>query len=350
MPAKKSTAKKAAKPAAKKSANKTSATKKAVKQPAAAHSKDEPTTPARRRGRPPRQPADPAVNAGAAPVTPQQAMTDAANEPVLARKKASEFLKRPSHTPAIFKPTRRHTQIIFSIEDLREVLKKRQREEQRLADESAKAATAMKAPRVAQNVAVAPAKVTAATNPASVTPQAPVATKRAAASLADILGLSKGPAASGTSSGKTVPAKFQKYYDLLVELRREVSEELALHSKETLKRSQKEDSGDLSISVDAGTDSFDRDFALSMLSTEQEALKEIEAAIQRIYKGTYGVCEVTGEPIKAERLEAVPFTRFSLEGQKQHEATHRRRVDRGGTFLNEGGGETISFGDDDGDN
>ena len=86
-----------------------------------------------------------------------------------------------------------------------------------------------------------------------------------------------------------------------------------------------------------------------MVSSEQEALKEIEDAIERVFKGSYGVCEITGETISAERLEAVPFTRFSLEGQRQHELTRRRRVSRGGTFLSEGA-EGVSFGDDNDDN
>ena len=45
--------------------------------------------------------------------------------------------------------------------------------------------------------------------------------------------------------------------------------------------------------------------------------------------GTYGVCEVTGEPIDKERLTAVPFARFSLEGQKEFERNNRRKIDRG---------------------
>ena len=102
--------------------------------------------------------------------------------------------------------------------------------------------------------------------------------------------------------------------------------------------------------MDAGTDTFDRDFALSLLSGEQEALNEIEASLKRIFNGTYGICEETGEAINPERLGAVPFTRFSLEGQRQHESTSIRRVSQAGAFLNEGSGEAISFGDDDGDN
>ena len=83
---------------------------------------------------------------------------------------------------------------------------------------------------------------------------------------------------------------------------------------------RRRDAGDLSAygqhMADAGTDTFDRDFALSMVASEQEALSEIDAAIKRIHDGTYGVCEITQKPIDKERLLAVPFTRYSAEAQK----------------------------------
>jgi RNA polymerase-binding transcription factor DksA len=63
--------------------------------------------------------------------------------------------------------------------------------------------------------------------------------------------------------------------------------------------------------ADAATDEFDHDLALAALSAEQNALYEVEAAIRRIVNGTYGVCEVSGEPIPAARLKAVPWTRFT---------------------------------------
>jgi DnaK suppressor protein len=71
--------------------------------------------------------------------------------------------------------------------------------------------------------------------------------------------------------------------------------------------------------ADAGTDTFDRDFALGMLSSEQDALYEIDEALNRIRDGTYGKCELTGKPIEAERLEAIPWTRFSAAAEKQLE-------------------------------
>jgi DnaK suppressor protein len=316
MPAKKKTA--AKKPAAKKSATKkTPAKKTAVKKSAAkkvAKRKTAARTPAKKKTAGKNKAAEGDANGKNLP-------------------KASEILNRTKHhTPAIFKVgSRKAAPVVFSLEDVREILKKRAKEE-------AKAAPQKKA---AKKAAAKPAE------PLLDTPQ--VKSTHAAASLADILGFGGGAALGGPASQRTVPRKWKKYHNLLVELRDHVRQSLGMHAEDTLKRSQKEDSGDLSTSSDAGTDTFDRDFALSVVSSEQEALKEIEEAIERVYKGTYGVCEVTGQPISAERLEAVPFTRFSLEGKRQHELTARRRVSRGGAFLSEGA-EGVSFGDDNDDN
>ncbi len=67
--------------------------------------------------------------------------------------------------------------------------------------------------------------------------------------------------------------------------------------------------------ADAATDSYDRDWALAMLSSAQNALYEINAALNRIHNGTYGICELTGEPIEALRLKAIPWARFSAKAQ-----------------------------------
>ena len=157
------------------------------------------------------------------------------------------------------------------------------------------------------------------------------------ASLADILGYNPAKQVPpGTLNLDDVDPKFQRYYKLLIELRDHVQNGLNTHTEETLKRSAKDDSGDLSgyaqHMADAGTDTFDRDFALSLVSNEQEALAEVEAAILRIQKGTYGVCELTGKPITKERLLAVPFARYSVESQAEVERTKRRSANRAGLF------------------
>jgi RNA polymerase-binding transcription factor DksA len=172
-----------------------------------------------------------------------------------------------------------------------------------------------------------------------------------AASLADILGFhpSKGKPRAAMVPEDEVPEKFRRYYRMLLELRAMVLEKLGEHTEETLMKSAKDDSGDLSgygqHMADAGTDTFDRDFALSLVSNEQEALAEIEAAIKRIHDGTYGVCELTQKPIPKERLLAVPFTRYTAEAQKDVERHSHRSQQRGGLFGDagdeEGGGKMM---------
>ncbi|HEX9641410.1 MAG TPA: TraR/DksA C4-type zinc finger protein [Candidatus Krumholzibacteria bacterium] len=157
------------------------------------------------------------------------------------------------------------------------------------------------------------------------------------ASLADILGYNPAKQATpGIVDFSNIEPRFQKFYKMLVQLRDHVQAGLSEHAEDTLKRSSKDDAGDLSgygqHMADAGTDTFDRDFALSLVSSEQEALSEIEAAIQRINAGTYGVCELTGKPISRERLLAVPFARFSVESQAEVERLKRRNMQRGGIF------------------
>jgi RNA polymerase-binding transcription factor DksA len=167
-----------------------------------------------------------------------------------------------------------------------------------------------------------------------------------AASLADILGFTPSKhriVSEEEDDAAEIPEKFRRYYKLLVQLRSHVLESLGQHSEETLKRSAKDDAGDLSgygqHMADAGTDTFDRDFALSLVSSEQEALSEVEATIARVHAGTYGVCELTGKPIGRERLLAVPFTRYSAEAQKELEKTKHRNIQRAGIFADATGEE-----------
>ncbi|HOY54932.1 MAG TPA: TraR/DksA C4-type zinc finger protein [Opitutaceae bacterium] len=176
-----------------------------------------------------------------------------------------------------------------------------------------------------------------------------------AASLADILGFNPKKRAATTTidESESIPEKFRRYYKLLLELRGHLTGQLDQHTEETLKRSSKDDAGDLSSygqhMADAGTDTFDRDFALSLVSSEQEALSEIEAAIQRIKAGTYGICEHTGKPIAKERLLAVPFTRFSAEAQKEIERNRYRARQQAGLFGEGEEGGKIADDDSGGD-
>lgn len=171
----------------------------------------------------------------------------------------------------------------------------------------------------------------------------------AAASIADLLG-GVNPFRKGggmVDESKQIPEKLRRYYHLLTAMREVIQKGLAFHSEEALKKNGKDDAGDLSgysqHLADAGTDTADRDFALSLISNEQEALKEIADAIERLKSGKYGICEITNKVIPHARLMAVPFTRYSLEGQKELERNRRAHRRRGGSPLGEIG-DDVGFG------
>lgn len=112
-----------------------------------------------------------------------------------------------------------------------------------------------------------------------------------------------------------IKPEWRHYHETLLDLR-----EKLLHQMSGLAKESAEEMASYSLHMaDSGTDNFDRDFALSLLSSDQDAIYEIEEALKRIEKNTYGVCELTGKPIPKARLEAIPWTRFTVEAQAQLE-------------------------------
>lgn len=231
-------------------------------------------------------------------------------------------VRKRKSTPSIFKiRSRKHTPIVFTLEDVQDIIKSR--------GEKGKTPTPFHGKRFTKQE-IDP----------KLLKEAEKNRIQKAASIQDILGFN--PKEQKTYSPEKdeesrIEEKFLPYYKALIELRNHVREGIDMHSQETLKRSSKEDSGDLSSygqhMADAGTDTFERDFALSLISNEQDVLYEIEQAIQRIKKGSYGVCEITGKKISSDRLKAVPFTRYSLEGQTQLEASKATTKERGNIFT-----------------
>jgi RNA polymerase-binding transcription factor DksA len=138
--------------------------------------------------------------------------------------------------------------------------------------------------------------------------------------------------AAQLSNDKRVPGKarkltpfLQKQKDRLVQLRDSMLDSMMGVAKDTL-RSRAEGSEASAFGMhqaDAGSDAYDRDFALSLLSKEQDGLYEIEEALKRIDLGTYGVCEMSNKPIAHARLEAIPFARYTVECQSQLEKQNK---------------------------
>ena len=150
----------------------------------------------------------------------------------------------------------------------------------------------------------------------------------AIATVASILG--KSAAQAKKNGAVKIKPIWQKFYNHLLELREQLLRQMNGLSKE----SAQEMPGYSLHMADSGTDNFDRDFALSLLSSDQDAIYEIEEALKRIEKNTYGICELTGKTIPRTRLEAIPWTRFTVHEQAQLErdgALRQRRLGQLGT-------------------
>jgi RNA polymerase-binding protein DksA len=109
-----------------------------------------------------------------------------------------------------------------------------------------------------------------------------------------------------------------KYFrELLLEKRREILNNVNEIEGEALKKSRMDATGDLSSMpihmADIGTDNYEQEFALGLMDSERKLLREIDEALERIDKKTYGICEGTGKPIPKARLKAQPWARYCVE-------------------------------------
>jgi DnaK suppressor protein len=159
---------------------------------------------------------------------------------------------------------------------------------------------------------------------------------RTSATAAAILGTPMLAAKKPTNGVRVkIRPEWEKYYENLLELRERLLAQMTGLAKESA-----EEMSSYSLHMaDSGTDNFDRDFALSLLSSDQDAIYEIEEALKRIEKNTYGVCELTGKSIPKARLAAIPWTRFTVEAQAQLEregALRQRRLGQLGTVDSAG--------------
>lgn len=161
------------------------------------------------------------------------------------------------------------------------------------------------------------------------------------------------PGSNGTHS----PAFVQKQRQRLLDLRDDLVDAVSGMARDTIRNAPEgsEASGSGQHQGDAGSDAYDRDFALSVLAKEQDALYEIEQALRRIQSGSYGICEMSNRKIPSARLEAIPFARLTVECQAQWEKEYGNRRFRpstevgfsGGNYAEDEDSETVSLDEDD---
>jgi RNA polymerase-binding protein DksA len=115
----------------------------------------------------------------------------------------------------------------------------------------------------------------------------------------------------GSCATKKVPARWMQQYERLCAER----DKLLERDCSTAENLQPK----LDDLADAASHESQRSLSLVAATATHDLIKEVLEAIRRIERGTYGICEITGEPISTERLNSVPWARYSLQGQQQIE-------------------------------
>lgn len=122
---------------------------------------------------------------------------------------------------------------------------------------------------------------------------------------------------------KLLKKELSNFKKLILKKKEEVLDQIKHISEDTLKKSQKEASGDISgytfHMADVATDTYDREFSLGLVSNDREAIYELDDALKKIEEGTFGICESCKSPILKTRLKAVPYARLCLKCQEKKE-------------------------------
>ena len=72
--------------------------------------------------------------------------------------------------------------------------------------------------------------------------------------------------------------------------------------------------------AESGSDTFEEDLRLERMEAAGKEMEEIEAALERLHDGIFGICEECGKAISVERLTAIPYARLCLGCKQVEEA------------------------------
>jgi RNA polymerase-binding transcription factor DksA len=130
------------------------------------------------------------------------------------------------------------------------------------------------------------------------------------------------PSDDGLKPGLTRTAS-RPFHQLLLRKRQELVGDVAQLEGEAFRKNRQDAAGDLSTMpihmADLGTDNFEQDVTLGLIESEEEELREIDAALDRIKKGAYGRCETCSKMIPKPRLKVIPYARLCVECKKRQE-------------------------------
>lgn len=126
---------------------------------------------------------------------------------------------------------------------------------------------------------------------------------------------------------RTQLKNLKEYREKLMNVKDDLIQQINGIAKDTLMKSQKELSGDISgysiHMADMATDNYDREFNLGLVSDERKVLLEIDDAVKRIEEKTYGMCPTCRKPIAKTRLNAIPYAKYCIVCQEALEKEER---------------------------
>jgi DnaK suppressor protein len=112
-------------------------------------------------------------------------------------------------------------------------------------------------------------------------------------------------------------AEMKLYKERLLALRARLRGDVNAMADAALRKTRSEANGDLSSMpihmADIGSDNYEQEFTLSLMQTDEITLDSIEAAIEKIEDGVYGICEECSGPISKMRLNAIPYTPLCIK-------------------------------------
>ena len=118
--------------------------------------------------------------------------------------------------------------------------------------------------------------------------------------------------------------ELESYRTVLQGIRARLRGDLDQMTDEALRRSQSDASGNLSNvplhMADVGTENYDQEFTLGLIENEQATLEQVQDALERVEKGTFGRCEECHEPIAKARLQALPYTKHCIQCARKMES------------------------------
>ncbi|HNX00079.1 MAG TPA: TraR/DksA C4-type zinc finger protein [Candidatus Cloacimonadota bacterium] len=122
---------------------------------------------------------------------------------------------------------------------------------------------------------------------------------------------------------KLLTEKQLKFFEEMLLKERDESLKMIKSINDMQSRGAKESTGDLSgyafHQADQGSDTNSLENQVFMLEQEQEKVKLLNQSLKRIYDGTYGVCEICGNPIPEERLKVISYARYCISCMEKEE-------------------------------